>query len=458
MKKWITFSLAAVMTFSMTACGSKNAPSNLKKDTNANKGLPVMGENLKYDPNKLVNNGDPIQVEFWVWDESKMIKDLEASYEEIHPNVDIKVVAHPWQDYWTKLPLALNGKNGPAVFNVHNSQHDNIINYMTPYNISIEELKKDFINVDSHVIDGKVYYIDYGMMTGAIYYNKKLWAEAGLTESDIPKTWDQLASVARKLTKTDPNGKITQAGFNFNEDYNAMLMGLNYQYGESLFKNDKRTANIDNTTTEKTTKFLYDLYNVNKVGSKDFGLKSSESFGQEQTAMVYKWGWFNDYMPKNYPDVDFGVFRIPTPTENTPYAYDRYNGESTFGVNKNADKDQQEVGQDFIRFFMANDKNIKDFCVNFGVFPAKKSLANDKAILNHKLLSVLAPSIERYIWPGPFPSTIENTLATTYQDIFYNNKPIKEAIGNAQKTIEKDMVNVQFEAVEDQYKFYSEKK
>lgn len=457
MKRWIALSLMMALTISMVGCG-KSATSRLKKDTNPNKGLVVIGENIKYDPNKLINNGDPIQVEFWVWDASKPLEELEESYEKIYPNVDIKIVTHPWQDYWTKLPLALKGKNGPAIFNVHNSQHDNIIHYMAPYDIPVDELKKDFINVDSHLIDGQVYYIDYGMMTGAIYYNRQLWAEAGLAEADIPKTWEQFTQVAKKLTKTDSNGNIVQSGFNFNEDYNAMLMGLNYQYGENLFKEDGKIVNIDNSTTEKTTKFLYDLYNVEKVGSKDFGLKSSESFGQGQTAMVYKWGWFNDYLPKNYPDIDFGVFRIPTPTSDIPYAYDRYNGESTFGVNKNADKAQQEVAQDFIRFFMASDESIKSFCISLGVFPAKKSLAEDRDILNHKLLSTLAPSIERYIWPGPFPNTIENTLMTIYQDIFYNDKPIKEAVGNAQKIIEKDMSNVQFQSVENQYKFYSEKK
>lgn len=38
-----------------------------------------------------------------------------------------------------------------------------------------------------------------------------------------------------------------------------------------------------------------------------------------------------------------------------PYAYNRYNGESTFGVNKNAPADQQAVAQDFVKYFLAND-------------------------------------------------------------------------------------------------------
>lgn len=39
------------------------------------------------------------------------------------------------------------------------------------------------------------------MNTGSIYYNKTMWAEAGLTEEDIPVTRDQFREVAKKLMK-----------------------------------------------------------------------------------------------------------------------------------------------------------------------------------------------------------------------------------------------------------------
>ena len=88
-------------------------------------------------------------------------------------------------------------------FNVHNSYHENLINYMAPLDIPVEDLEQDFNGVNAHVIDGKVYYIDYGMMTGSVYYNKEMWKEAVLTDDDIPKTWDEMIEVAKKLTIKD---------------------------------------------------------------------------------------------------------------------------------------------------------------------------------------------------------------------------------------------------------------
>ena len=55
--------------------------------------------------------------------------------------------------------------------------------------------------------------------------------EAGLTDADIPKTWDEMIEVAKKLTIKDGD-KIVQAGLNFNDDFHQnYLLGLNYSDG-----------------------------------------------------------------------------------------------------------------------------------------------------------------------------------------------------------------------------------
>ena len=114
-------------------------------------------------------------------------------------------------------------------------------------------------------------YIDSVINTGNIYYNKTLWSEAGLTDADIPTTWDEFIQVAQKLTKTD-GSKMTQAGFNFNGGaYSAIYQGLNYQKGELLFSEDGKKANYNNDVTKENMQFLKDLYDKYKVGSVDFG-------------------------------------------------------------------------------------------------------------------------------------------------------------------------------------------
>ena len=460
MKKKLLMTLFSVLALGiLVACSSSGSSSSKGvTDDNPDKGLEVIGDKITFDGNKLVNDGKPIELEYWTWGETDPVITMAKEYEEIYPNVTIKTVIQPWDDFWTKLPLSLKGKNGPAVFNIHNSKHDLIMPYLEAYDIPVEDLQADFTSVEPHIIDGNVYYTDSVINTGNMYYNKTLWEEAGLTEADIPTTWDDLREVAKKLTKMDGD-KITQAGFNYNgETYSALYQGLNYQKGELLFTEDGTVANFDNQTTIENTKFMVDLYEVDKVGSKDFGDDSTMSFGNGQSAIVYKWGWMVGELASKYPEIEYGVFATPTPTADVPFAYDRFNGESTPGINKNQTPEQREVAQDFIRFVLANDKYSKEAALSMASFPTKRSLATDTDILADPVLSVLAPRVERLIWPGPFPSTVETSAKQSMEDILFNGKEIESSIKEGQEKMNQDMKNTEFQSLEDSYLFIDEVK
>lgn len=451
-KRVIAAALAAMMAVTgLAGCGGSGTG---KEEAKKNIEVPTepFGDAIKYDPSVEINGGKDIAVELWEWGSDELFQEIIDGYTAIHPNVTINLVNNPWEDYWTKLPLALDGENGPAIFNIHNSYHENLINYMAPLEIPLEDLQADFTGVDAHVIDGEVYYIDYGMMTGSVYYNKDMWEAAGLTEADIPKTWDEMREVAKKLTIKEGDTLI-QAGLNFNDDFHQnYLLGLNYQLGENLFEEDGVTPKVNSDAMKQVMQMLVDMYEVDGIGSKDFGEKGADSFGQGQSAMVIQWGHYYNTLQTTWSDINFGVFEIPT-FDGNPYAYNRYNGESTFGVNKNAPEDQQAVAQDFIKYFLANDDAQVAFNLAMSIFPAKKSLADNEKILENPSLKVLAEHIDHYIWPGPMPATMETSLKKAGQDIFFNGVDIDTALNEAQQNIIKDMKNSDFKSVENLYAY-----
>ena len=451
-KRVIAAALAAMMAVTgLAGCGGSGTG---KEEAKKNIEVPTepFGDTIKYDPSVEINGGKDITVELWEWGSDELFQEIIDGYTAIHPNVTINLVNNPWEDYWTKLPLALDGEKGPAIFNIHNSYHENLINYMAPLEIPLEELQADFTGVDAHVIDGEVYYIDYGMMTGSVYYNKDMWEAAGLTEADIPKTWDEMREVAKKLTIKEGDTLI-QAGLNFNDDFHQnYLLGLNYQLGENLFEEDGVTPKVNSDAMKQVMQMLVDMYEVDGIGSKDFGEKGADSFGQGQSAMVIQWGHYYNTLQTTWSDINFGVFEIPT-FDGNPYAYNRYNGESTFGVNKNAPEDQQAVAQDFIKYFLANDDAQVAFNLAMSTFPAKKSLADNEKILENPSLKVLAEHIDHYIWPGPMPATMETSLKKAGQDIFFNGVDIDTALNEAQQNIIKDMKNSDFKSVENLYAY-----
>ena len=457
-KKLLSLLLVIAMALSLVACGGSANP-----DANeAPQSAPVaeytpvsdqtFGGAIKYDPTLPVNNGEEITIDYWLWTSDAIWQAVMDDYMSIHPNVHINIINNPWEDYFVKLPVALNGSDGPAMFNMHPGYTDLIINNMAPYDIPLEDMMADYNGVESHIVDGKVYFLDIGYMTGSIFYNATYWEEAGLTEDDIPKTWDEFFEVAKKLTVKDDSGKITRAGWNCQGYVDSnYIRGLNYQLGQYLCEEDKVTPDINNEANVKIMNMILDAYNSGEISTLDFTDEALVSFITGQTAMVASWGWLNDYIVVNAPDMKFGVFEVPVFDVENNHAYNRLNTEAIFGINKNAPADQQAVAQDILRFFLAHDEHMINVDLAYSCFPSKKCLTTNEKILTNKALACIADHIDEYIYPGSLSNTWEVNLKIMEQDVFYNGMSVEDALQKAEDAIAADLEMENFVSLEYDY-------
>lgn len=468
--------LALLMSALFTGCGGAKAPAAGEADSapaesaeadapkadavKSTGNLPVMGDNLKYDPNKPVNDGKPITMKFWYWTNyDRFAKKWTAEYSKIHPNVKWELVNAAYEDYFKKLPVALQSGTGPDIFAVHNQFTDVLVPNMSSYEeggITLDELRADFRQVDAHQIKGKVYYIDFGLMTAGIFYNKQMWKDAGLTEDDYPKTWDELRAIAKKLTKRDGSGQVSIQGFSLNTYSQYLWIAMQYQQGKFLFDEAGKKAMVNTPEGKKAAQFIYDIYFTDKVADVKFP-EMFNALGNGQAAMIYSWAWIGNYMKDNYPDLEYGFFKLPTFDGSTPPGYERNNGESTWGVPAKAKSQQKAVAFDFIRYTLANDDMLIDFDTDFKIAPSKISLDKRPEILNDPVLKVEAEMLDRTIWPGPAPDAYYTGLIKYLGDaIVINKTPIDEALTKAEEVINKDMSGIDFTAVERQYKYAKE--
>ena len=77
-----------------------------------------------------------------------------------------------------------------------------------------DEFINDFVEsfmIDSFV-DGKIYSIPFQRSVNILYYNKDMFAAAGLDPETPPTTWEELINYAKKLTLHDDKGNVTQWG------------------------------------------------------------------------------------------------------------------------------------------------------------------------------------------------------------------------------------------------------
>jgi multiple sugar transport system substrate-binding protein len=458
--RYLSFVLALVLVLgvSLTGCSSnKGTSSTVSASTN----LPTIGETLKYNENTVVNGGKPITLNFWLWRGAldTLFRTWSKEYTTIHPNVKFTYTTYAYADLFQKLPIALQSGTGPDIFMMHNQFTNVLVPNMAPYPnnvLPVSSLDKDFRQVDQHVINGKLYYMDMGIMTAGMFYNTDMWTAAGLTNNDIPKTWDQFTAVAKKLTKTDSSGNITVAGFNMNTYMQYLWGAMNDEKGQFMFDNAGTKAIINTAISTQNAQYLHDLYWVDKVGSTKFPA-NDVAFGTGKAAIIYCWGWVGSELQTKYTSIKYGFFPIPTFDGNTPKAYDRNNGESSPGVSAKADAAHQAVAFDFIKYYLANDTAMQQFDTLDYMAPSKFALDNNPKIVGDPALEGQAKLLTRTYWPGPVPDPYFTDI-TKYigDDIMINNIPVAQAIAKAQSVVDTDLPSTGFKSTENSYQYASE--
>ncbi|MFI5952814.1 ABC transporter substrate-binding protein [Cryptosporangium sp. NPDC051539] len=150
-----------------------------------------------------------------------------------------------------------------------------------------------------------------------LYYNKKLFAEAGLTAP--PKTMTELAAAAKKLTKFSPDGSIAVAGFvptlgfyNNRVDVWAPQFGAEWQDsdGKSSLSSSPGWTNLF-----QWQKQLTDFYTAKKLTAftAAAGQKYSpdNAFQTGKIAMMFDGEFRTGFVDSQAPDLSYGTAPLP---------------------------------------------------------------------------------------------------------------------------------------------------
>ncbi|WP_281279641.1 ABC transporter substrate-binding protein [Paenibacillus lentus] len=197
----IAFMMVFVLTTALTGCSGSKSNSSNNKNATANNGSSSSVEPVSADkdtPAKLsgkvtflTNRTDMIGKEY-----DEYVK----RFNEKYPDIEIEFEASQ-TDYNQQIKVRMASGELPDLMFIPDIPNSDLPKYFAPLDeldLSAEITFKDFKSYD-----GKLYGITTGNSTSGIVYNKKAFADAGITE--IPKTWDEFLEACEKLKQ---NGVI----------------------------------------------------------------------------------------------------------------------------------------------------------------------------------------------------------------------------------------------------------
>lgn len=162
--------------------------------------------------------------------------------------------------------------------------------------------------------EGKLYGYPVSAETYALFYNKAL-----IRESDVPKTWEDLASFAKQFNAANP-GKY---GFVMDVGNAYYTIVFTTSAGNRLFGpngTDKTRTNINSEKSIKGMKFFQGLRSALNVPAADLTTSVADTAFSSGTAAMHITGLWN-VVPFTKAGVDFGVAPLPSlPGDKTPSA------------------------------------------------------------------------------------------------------------------------------------------
>jgi multiple sugar transport system substrate-binding protein len=158
----------------------------------------------------------------------------------------------------------------------------------------------------AYTYQGHLYAAPKDFSTLALVLNTASWKRAGLTGKDYPKTWKQLASVAKKLTRSGQVGLCTNPEFH-------RLGVFMIQAGGWLVAKNGKTATVNSKANVNAFNFVKSMIKAgsmkltNQIGAGWGG----EGFGKQQCAMTIEGNWIAGAMTHDYPNVSYKAVELP---------------------------------------------------------------------------------------------------------------------------------------------------
>ena len=154
--------------------------------------------------------------------------------------------------------------------------------------------------------------------TYMLFYNRRMFREAGVPEPDTAWTWEQFTEAAKKLTRRDRTGRTVQFGVVLPPAY--LLEMFVWQMGGSWFNEDGTLCTVDAPEAKAAFEWWASLRRTHRVApspTEEQGLAplggwggSQNLFKAEKAAMIVTGRWLSIEWRQN-KDLDWDIAPVP---------------------------------------------------------------------------------------------------------------------------------------------------
>ena len=274
----------------LSACGKQGETQ--EKSTESKAQGAESAENAKEE-----GDSETLSVQIWDVNQEPGIKEILGDF-TAKTGIQTKISVVRWADYWTAMEAAAQGGQLPDVFWMHSNESERYMSNDMLLDLTDKIKNSEVIKMENYPKDiwglysyeGKNYAVPKDIDTIALWYNKKLFDEAGLSYPTADWTWDDVTEAARKLKKEDGS----QYGLCLKPDNNqAGYYNMILDHGGFILNKDKTKSGFDDPKTIEAMKIVETWVKEGLIPSAETMAENAEDvlFQSGKAAMCFQGSW-----------------------------------------------------------------------------------------------------------------------------------------------------------------------
>lgn len=272
---------------------------------------------------------------------TEVLKGMVDGFKAANPGVEVEIVSVPWGQAFETVATMIAGGDIPDVIEMPDTWQALYADQLMALDDRVAAwdhgatLTQKTVDMGK-LANGKITMIPYGFYLRAMFYNKKLLAEAGVAEP--PKTMDEFMAASEAVSKLD--GKYGYCLRGGPGGTNGWIMMAAVMNGTNEFFTEDGKSRINEPGSVAGLQFLMDLY------QKGYAPKDSVNWGFNEIVAGFYSGTcaFLDQDPdaliaiaERMPAEDFAVIPMPVGPAGKAFPTIGFAGWSVFNSTANPD-------------------------------------------------------------------------------------------------------------------------
>ncbi len=299
----------------------------------------------------------------WSLSSTPEFQTLADGFNATNPDYTVTVKEYDAQNYDTQMIADLAAGTAPDLYILKNLLHFHT--YASGEQLlDVSDVAGDLgdnPSVSFYEYEGATYAVPYRQDGWLLYYNKDLFAAAGVDEPDATWTWDDYAETAKELT-TALEGSDSPAKGAYHHSWQSIIQG--FANGQSP------DADILTGEFDHLKPYYQRALDLQEAGAiQDFGAVSTNQltyqsqFGTQEAAMLPMGSWYIATLlaqqeSGDAEDFEWGIAPAPqfdestTGMDNVPVTFGDPTG---IGINPAIEEGKLDAAKDFLRYVASED-------------------------------------------------------------------------------------------------------